>query len=137
MDISIAATDDDLFQYMITHGNSWISQDSVTASNSFLVSSYLASQKNILEIIKTEDVVYISNDGLYSSGAAEYIKGVYTSHGEEYQCRKQFSQKKHLKEHQVIHTGEKAFKCDECGKQFSCRYGLRRHQIMHTREKKE
>ena len=69
---SIAGTDDDLFEYMITHGNSWIAEESMMASNSFLLSSYLVTQKNVQEIIKIEEVS-ISGEGLYMSGAAEEV----------------------------------------------------------------
>ena len=81
---SIAGTDDDLFQYMLTRGNSWITQESIMTSDNFLLSSYLATQKHVREIIKIEEVVSMSNDDLYLSGAAEDVKDVYTFHGEEY-----------------------------------------------------
>ena len=37
-----------------------------------------------------------------------------------------------MKQHQVIHTGEKAFKCDECDRQFSQSASLKQHQFLHT-----
>ena len=33
MDIPIPVTDDDSFQYMITHGNLWIAQESITSTD--------------------------------------------------------------------------------------------------------
>ena len=53
------------------------------------------------------------------------------------ECGKQFSQSCDLKWHQFTHTGQRGFKCDECGKQFSQISHLKRHQMIHTRGKKE
>ena len=62
MDTCIAGTEHGVFQYFINHGNSWISQESIMASNSFLLPSYLLSQENIREIIKIEEMDSISSD---------------------------------------------------------------------------
>ena len=84
MDISIAGTDHDVFRYMVDHGNSWISEESIMASSNVLVSSYLVSQENIREVIKIEEMLPISGDGQCFSGATEDSKDVYTFYGEEY-----------------------------------------------------
>ena len=62
MDISVAVTEHDVFQYMIYHTNSWISQESIMPSNSFLVSSYFLSQENVGDLIKIEELDPIGDD---------------------------------------------------------------------------
>ena len=162
MDISTCSTDDDVFEYMVNHGNSWILHESI------MVSSYSSSQENIREIIKIEEMLPISDNDQSSIGNTEDSKDVYTLYGEECttyvsegstkfpskthpmlheklhktekqyecdKCGKQFTTKSYLKQHQFIHTGEKAFKCDECGKQFTVCASLKRHKLIHTGEK--
>ena len=55
MDISIDGTDCNVFQYIVNHGNSWISEEIILTSSYLLVSSYLTSQENVREVIKIED----------------------------------------------------------------------------------
>ena len=62
MDISIAGTEHNVFQYILNHGNSWVSQESIMAYRKHLVSSYLVSQQNVREIIKIEEMDHISDD---------------------------------------------------------------------------
>ena len=47
----------------------------------------------------------------------------------------QFTMKKYLRQHQIIHIGEKCFRCDECGKEFSQSSHLNLHKLIHTGEK--
>ena len=63
MDISFAVTDNDVFQYMLNHGNSWVPQESIMECRSNLVFSCLVSQQNVREIIKIEEMDPVSSDG--------------------------------------------------------------------------
>ena len=62
MDIR-TGTEHDVCRYMINHGNSWISQESMMTSNMFLVSTYLVSQENVREVIKIEEMDPIGGGG--------------------------------------------------------------------------
>ncbi|XP_061469697.1 zinc finger protein 420-like [Rhineura floridana] len=48
------------------------------------------------------------------------------------ECKKSFSHKNSLRQHQIIHTGVKPYKCLECGKSFSWKSDLKRHHRIHT-----
>ena len=48
-------------------------------------------------------------------------------------CKRVFKENAKLKRHKLVHTGEKAFKCEYCGLSFSLRHNLKTHEKTHTR----
>ncbi|NXO45917.1 ZN835 protein, partial [Locustella ochotensis] len=50
-------------------------------------------------------------------------------------CGKSFSQRRSLICHQMIHTGERPYKCSECGKGFQVSSKLLLHQQTHIVER--
>ncbi|KAF4517941.1 hypothetical protein B566_EDAN005308 [Ephemera danica] len=50
-------------------------------------------------------------------------------------CSKTFARKDNLRQHLVIHSGEKSFKCDKCPQSFSRASDLKVHYRIHTAEK--
>lgn len=49
-------------------------------------------------------------------------------------CCKKFKTKFALTRHNLVHTSERHFKCNECGRSFSISQYLREHMNIHTRE---
>ncbi|CAG2120638.1 unnamed protein product [Medioppia subpectinata] len=47
-------------------------------------------------------------------------------------CGRSFSQKNHLRRHQMIHTGERPYPCEYCGRGFYRKDKLSRHRRIHT-----
>ena len=142
MNISIIHTEHNVYQYMVNHENSWISQESLMALKKRLVSSYLVSQQNVREIIKIEEVDPISDvDGQCLNGTIEDSKDVYSFEREEYMSYKseiyniKIPSKNHFMPHERPYQTEKPYKCDECGKQFSQHSCLKQHKIVHTGQK--
>ncbi|XP_049514595.1 zinc finger protein 28 isoform X2 [Dermacentor silvarum] len=47
-------------------------------------------------------------------------------------CKRRYTRKRYLKEHRVLHTGEKPYTCPTCGRKFSLRTGFLNHRRIHT-----
>ena len=47
-------------------------------------------------------------------------------------CNKRFTQKGYLKDHRLLHTGEKLYSCTECGKRYANYRYLRTHLNVHS-----
>ena len=132
MDTSIAATDYNVFQYMVSHGSSWISKESIMAYSKLLVSSYLTLQENVREVIKIEEKSPISNDDPPFSGATEDTKDVCTFDGEESIAYKsEICSKTRPMLHERLHKTEKSYKCKKCHQQFKMKKYLKQHQTIH------
>ena len=50
-------------------------------------------------------------------------------------CEKEFNSKSHLKQHLLIHNGEKSFQCEYCEKKFTRKWSLNTHVKIHTGER--
>ena len=133
--ISVTSTSHDVCQYMLHHGNSWLLQETIMTSSRQLVSSYLTSQENIREVIKIEE-----SDLICSDGVTEDSKVVYTFHREEYMTygsdmsNIQFPSKPHPLLHERHPKTEEPCKCDKCGETFTMKRYRKEHQIIHSRE---
>ena len=47
-------------------------------------------------------------------------------------CPKTFSKPANLRQHEIIHTGEKPYKCDICGKAFNRKGNMIAHKVIHV-----
>ena len=148
MDICITGAEYNVFEYMVNHRNSWISEESIMESNSIpncpILSSYLSSQENIRELIKIEeiDIDHISGDGgSCSSVVTEDSKDAYNLYREEYMAHKseissvQFPSKMQLMSYERTYQTDKPYKYDKYGKQFSKSSSSKKHKLTHTGEK--
>ena len=50
-------------------------------------------------------------------------------------CERSFDKISNMKQHVLLHTGEKPFSCEQCGKEFRRKYHLNKHKLLHTGEK--
>ena len=114
MDMHNAGTKHNIFQYLINHGNSWISQESIMASNNLLLTPYLLSQENIREVIKIEEMVSTSSDDGHCLGSNTLdSKDFYTFCRDEYKtypsevCSTQIPSTTHLMVHKHLHTTDR------------------------------
>ena len=51
-------------------------------------------------------------------------------------CKKAFRTPGKLKDHMLIHTGERPCICNDCGSRFQTSTHLKKHMVVHTKEKK-
>ena len=54
---------------------------------------------------------------------------------DQIQCDKAYTQKVHLKSHEIIYKRQKPFVCSKCDKTFKLNGDLKMHERTHTREK--
>ncbi|KAI9204206.1 uncharacterized protein BJ171DRAFT_424497 [Polychytrium aggregatum] len=52
-------------------------------------------------------------------------------------CPSSFARAEHLQRHQLIHTGERPYRCDICGRYFSRRDNLQQHHQTHKHSKRK
>lgn len=50
-------------------------------------------------------------------------------------CPYSTNTKTHMKDHSLVHTGERPFKCEVCNKAFTQMHTLKSHILIHTGEK--
>ena len=56
MNISIYCYDPEVLEYMVSHGNTWLSHENLAASNPIILSSYLVMEGNVREVVKIEEI---------------------------------------------------------------------------------
>ena len=83
-----------------------------------------------------------SHCGKSFSSKSNYLKNHLVLHtGEKkykcVQCERTFSQSGHLRTHMMTHTGEKRYSCVQCLKSFSRGSSLKKHTMIHTGEEKK
>ena len=137
--MSITGTDHNVFQYMVNHGMSWISEESIMASSNHLESSYLVSYKNVREIIKIEEMFPITCDE-QCSGTADDSNYDCNTYGREYRtypaeiCNMRFPSKTQTMLHEILDETEKPYKCNTCDEKFAMKRYLKEHQTLYCRE---
>ncbi|XP_063066657.1 zinc finger protein 853-like [Engraulis encrasicolus] len=107
------------------------SQDTETPKQSR--GSPLPSSVN--RLIETEEKNYHCQLCGKAFSKAKNLRQHQLIHTGERKCHNQLSQTQQLSVHQRSHTGEKPYQCGQCEKSFSQAEHLRKHQHIHTGEK--
>nr|XP_054931101.1 uncharacterized protein LOC126538992 [Dermacentor andersoni] len=84
----------------------------------------------------SRDAAILSSDTGFSSGTSGALvkksgRNIIRRH-ECTVCKQRYTRKRYLKEHRVLHTGEKPYTCPTCGRKFALRTGFLNHRRIHT-----
>ena len=90
----------------------------------------LPEETKVDDLVKQEKLETTTISGEHARNPKMCSKSIQCS-----QCLKSFSRPCRLRDHMMIHMGEKPYSCSECSKSFSTPDGLKTHFRTHTGEK--
>ena len=76
MNTTIYEYDPGVFEFMVNHGNTWVSQENLMVSNPVELSSYLALEENVREVIKIEEIYADESDNDNSNVGTKDTTGI-------------------------------------------------------------